>query len=39
MEPGKKKGERGMGMGWLLLILVIWIVLQVYVLPKMGVST
>jgi hypothetical protein len=27
------------GLIWLLLILVVWVLLQAYILPKMGVST
>lgn len=27
------------GLGWLLLILVAWVVLQAFILPKMGIST
>jgi hypothetical protein len=28
-----------MGVGWLILIIVLWVLLQAYVLPKFGVST
>jgi hypothetical protein len=28
-----------MGVGWLILIIVLWVLLQAYVLPKFGIST
>ncbi len=33
------KGEKGMSIWWVLLIIVVWLVLQAYVLPKLGIST
>ena len=33
------KGNHVMSIGWILLIIVAWIVLQAYVLPKFGIST
>jgi len=38
-ESKGEKGKSQMGIGWLLLFIVAWIVLQAYVLPKFGVST
>jgi len=28
-----------MGIGWLVLIIVLWVILQAYILPKFGIST
>jgi len=28
-----------MGIGWLVLIIVLWVLLQAYILPKFGIST
>ena len=39
-EISKQAKEKGMGgIGWVLLILVVWVVLQAYILPRMGIST
>jgi hypothetical protein len=39
MSTSKPRKEKHMGMGWLLLILVAWVLLQAVILPKMGIST
>jgi hypothetical protein len=33
------KKEYKMGILWVILIVVFWVVLQIYILPKLGVST
>lgn len=39
-DRSNEKERNGMtGLGWLLLILVAWVVLQAFILPKMGIST
>jgi len=39
-EISKETKEKGMGgIGWVLLILVVWVALQAYILPRMGIST
>jgi hypothetical protein len=38
MEGIKKKGKQ-MSIWWFILILGIWILLQAYILPKLGIST
>ncbi len=38
MEKDSAKGK-GMGILWLVLIAVLWVALQAYILPKLGVST
>lgn len=38
-QSPKGKGNNAMGIGWLLLVIVVWIVLQAYILPKFGIST
>lgn len=38
MEKETKKGKN-MGILWLVLIVVIWVALQAYILPKFGIST
>ena len=39
MKSSKKNKEKHMGMGWLLVILAAWVLLQAVILPKMGIST
>ena len=39
MENNQKKVNKRMNMLWLILIIVAWLFLQVYLLPKMGIST
>lgn len=39
MNTSKDAKEKHMGLGWLLIILVAWILLQAVILPKMGIST
>jgi len=39
MGTSKDNKEKHMGMGWLLVILVAWVLLQAVILPKMGIST
>jgi hypothetical protein len=31
--------EKNMGILWLVLFVLVWIVLQAYILPKLGIST
>jgi len=39
-EPKKRTAEGNkMGFVWIILIFVIWIALQAYILPKMGIRT
>jgi hypothetical protein len=38
MEKDSAKGK-GMGILWLVLIVVLWVALQAYILPKLGIST
>lgn len=38
MEKELPKGKN-MGILWLVLIVVLWVVLQAYILPKFGIST
>jgi hypothetical protein len=38
MENELTKGKN-MGILWLVLIVVLWIALQAYILPKLGIST
>ena len=38
MEKESRKGKN-MGILWLVLIVVLWVALQAYILPKFGVST
>jgi hypothetical protein len=38
MEKKYKKGKT-MGILWLVLFVVVWVALQAYILPKLGVST
>jgi hypothetical protein len=33
------RGFMKMGIGWLVLVIVLWVLLQAYILPKFGVST
>jgi hypothetical protein len=33
------RGTMKMGIGWLVLIIVLWVILQAYILPKFGIST
>jgi hypothetical protein len=37
-QPTHKK-EKTMGIGWFLIIIAVWVLLQAVVLPKMGIST
>jgi hypothetical protein len=39
MEGIGKKKRKQMSMWWFILILGIWILLQAYILPKLGIST
>lgn len=39
LENKTEKGKKNMGVLWLVLILVAWVALQAYILPKMGIST
>ena len=39
MSASKEKKENGMGVGWFLVIIVAWVLLQAVILPKMGIST
>jgi hypothetical protein len=38
MEKKLTKGKN-MGILWLVLIVVVWVALQAYILPKLGIST
>jgi hypothetical protein len=38
MEKGSKKGKN-MELLWVVLFVVLWVALQAYILPKLGVST
>ena len=38
MEGTQKKGKQ-MGIWWFIIILGIWVLLQAYILPKLGIST
>jgi hypothetical protein len=38
MEKESTKGKN-MGILWLVLFVVVWVALQAYILPKMGIST
>ena len=38
MEKESTKGKN-MGILWLVLIVVLWVALQAYILPKLGIST
>jgi predicted nucleic acid-binding Zn ribbon protein len=38
MEKELEK-EKNMGILWLVLFVLVWIVLQAYILPKLGIST
>lgn len=38
MEKNLKKGKN-MGILWVVLFVVVWVALQAYILPKLGVST
>jgi hypothetical protein len=38
MESKSPKGK-SMGILWLVLIVVLWVALQAYILPKLGIST
>jgi hypothetical protein len=35
----RREGLVGMGVWWLLVIIGLWVLLQVYILPKLGIST
>jgi hypothetical protein len=38
MEKELTKGKN-MGIFWLVLIVILWVALQAYILPKLGIST
>jgi hypothetical protein len=38
MESNREKGK-DMGIGWFLIIIAAWVLLQAVILPKMGIST
>jgi hypothetical protein len=38
MEKESNKGKN-MGVLWLVLFVVVWVALQAYILPKLGIST
>jgi predicted nucleic acid-binding Zn ribbon protein len=38
MEKESKKGKN-MGILWIVLFVVVWVALQAYILPKLGIST
>ena len=35
----KPEKENSMGIGWFLVIIAVWVLLQAVILPKMGIST
>jgi hypothetical protein len=35
----KQEKEKDMGIGWFLIIIAAWVLLQAVILPKMGIST
>lgn len=39
MSSLKKNKEKSMGIGWLFVIIAVWVLLQAVILPKMGIST
>ena len=39
MGESKHQKEKDMGIGWFLVIIAVWVLLQAVILPKMGIST
>ena len=39
MEEAQKEKKNEMSILWFLVIIVVWVLLQAYILPKLGIST
>ena len=39
MTAPKHEKEKDMGIGWFLIIIAVWVLLQAVILPRMGIST
>ena len=39
-DPGRRLGEKKMSSAWIIIgVFVFWLLLQLYILPKLGIST